>query len=186
MSGLRPLMETAGTWLALGAIACVSGLLGAPAAHAQARTPETVIMTEHPEGRRIQDEWGFADAVIAGDTIYLSGIVVVLPPGQTDMEAAYDRVYRRIGRILERAGSSFADVVDITSYHTDVVAQMPAIIAVQRRYIQAPPPAWTAIDIDRLIPEHGITEIKITARRSDAARTQAARRSRPAASSGTN
>ena len=135
-------------------------------AAAQARNDATVLMTQHPEGRRVQEEWGFADAVIAGDTVYLSGIVVVMQPGETDMEAAYDRVYQRIGRILQRAGVGWGDVVDVTSYHTDVVAQLPAIVAVQRRYITAPPPAWTAIDVDRLIPEHGITEIKIVARRA--------------------
>ena len=143
---------------------------GGVPAMAQTRTDRTVLMTPHPEGRRTQDEWGFADAVIAGDTIYLSGIVAVLPPGETDLEAAYDRVYQRIGRILQRAGAGWGDVVDITTYHTDVSAQMPAIVAVQRRYVGTPPPAWTAIDVDRLIPEHGITEIKIVARRPEAAR----------------
>jgi enamine deaminase RidA (YjgF/YER057c/UK114 family) len=152
--------------VSLRAIIAAAALTAPSLAPAQTRTGQTVIMSDHPQGRQIQDEWGFADAVIAGDTVYLSGIVVALPPGQTDMEAAYDRVYQRIGRILERAGSSFADVVDITSYHTDIIAQMPAIVAVQKRYISAPPPAWTAIDVDRLIPEHGITEIKIVARRS--------------------
>jgi len=140
------------------------------AAGAQARTSATVLMTPDPEGRRLQDAWGFADAVIAGDTVYLSGIVVVLRPGETDLEAAYDRVYRRIGRILERAGAGWADVVDITSYHTDVTTQMEAIVAVHRRYVRAPFPAWTAIDVDRLIPDRGITEIKIVARRPAAAR----------------
>ncbi len=73
--------------------------------------------------------------------------------------------YRQIGAILARAGAGWDDVVDITSYHTDVTAQMPAIVAVHRRYVTAPFPAWTAIDVDRLIPERGITEIKIVARR---------------------
>ena len=32
--------------------------------------------------------------------------------------------------------------------------------------MKPPYPAWTAIDVDRLIPERGITEIKIVARRA--------------------
>jgi hypothetical protein len=42
---------------------------------------------------------------------------------------------------------------------------MPAIVAVHRRHVVAPFPAWTAIDVDRLIPDRGITEIKIVAKR---------------------
>lgn len=138
--------------------------LSAPAAFAQARQQATVLMSENAEERRFQEEWGYSDAIVAGDNIYLSGIVAGQRDGET-LEAAYERTYARIGAILRRAGASWDDVVDITTYHTDVVAQMPAIVAVHRRHVSAPFPAWTAIDVDRLIPERGITEIKIVARR---------------------
>ena len=133
-------------------------------AAAQARQQATVLMSEDDEERRFQEEWGYSDAIVAGDTIYLSGIVAGQRDGET-LEAAYERTYARIGAILRRAGASWDDVVDITSYHTDVTAQMPALVAVHRRHVQPPFPAWTAIDVDRLIPERGITEIKIVARR---------------------
>ena len=42
---------------------------------------------------------------------------------------------------------------------------MPAIVAVKNKFVHAPPPAWTAIQVVRLIPDNGITEIKIVARR---------------------
>ncbi|HEX6377310.1 MAG TPA: Rid family hydrolase [Allosphingosinicella sp.] len=121
-------------------------------------------MSEDEGTRRFQEEWGYSDAVVAGDAIYLSGIVVGLRDGEA-LEAAYERTYKQIGAILKRAGASWDDVVDITSFHTDVTAQMPAIVAVHKRYVKAPYPAWTAIDVDRLIPERGITEIKIVAKR---------------------
>ena len=130
------------------------------------RQRSKVLMSESEQARKFQEEWGYSDAIVAGDTIYLSGIVVGMREGDTDMEAAYDRTYRDIGSILARAGASWDDVVDITSFHTDVTAQMPAIVAVHKRYVKAPYPAWTAIDVDRLIPDRGITEIKIVARRS--------------------
>ena len=134
------------------------------AAGAQARQQGTVLMSQDEGERRFQEQWGYADAVIAGDTIYLSGVVVGQREGEA-LEAAYERTYRRIGETLRRAGASWDDVVDITSFHTDITVQMEAIVAVHRRYVRAPFPAWTAIDVDRLIPERGITEIKIVARR---------------------
>lgn len=152
-------------------LAAAAAIVPAAAAGAGERQRSTVLMSEDEESRKFQEEWGYSDAVVAGDTIYLSGIVVGQRGGEA-MEAAYDRTYRQIGSILARAGASWDDVVDITSFHTDVTAQMPAIVAAHKRYVKAPYPAWTAIDVDRLIPERGITEIKIVARRP----AQAARR----------
>lgn len=145
-------------------VALLLALAAATAASAQTRQQAEVLMSEDADGRRFQEEWGYSDAVIVGDMIWLSGIVVGRR-GEESLETSYDRVYRRIGAILARAGASWDDVVDITSYHTDVVEQMPAIVAVHRRYVSAPFPAWTAIDVDRLIPDRGITEIKVVARR---------------------
>jgi enamine deaminase RidA (YjgF/YER057c/UK114 family) len=141
-----------------------AGLVVPTTADAQARKQAQVLMSEDEDDRRFQEEWGYSDAIIAGDTIYLSGVVVGQRDGES-LETAYDRAYRQIGAILARAAASWGDVVDITTFHTDVTAQMPAIVAVHRRYVEAPFPAWTAIDVDRLIPDRGITEIKIVARR---------------------
>lgn len=139
-------------------------LLGTSAAHAGSRQDAKVFLSDNPQTLKIQQDWGFADAVVTGDTIYLSGVVAGLRPGEMDLQLAYDRAFQRIGKILERAGSSWDDVVDITSFHTDLKSQMPAIVAVKNKYVHAPPPAWTAIQVVRLIPDAGITEIKITAK----------------------
>ena len=145
-------------------LSVAAAIVPAAAAGAGERQRSTVLMSDDEGSRKFQEEWGYSDAVVAGDTIYLSGIVVGQRQGE-GMEAAYDRTYRQIGAILARAGASWDDVVDITSFHTDVTAQMPAIVAAHKKYVKAPYPAWTAIDVDRLIPERGITEIKIVAKR---------------------
>ena len=150
-------------------LSVAAAIVPAAAAGAGERQRSTVLMSENEGSRKFQEEWGYSDAVVAGDTIYLSGIVVGQRDGEA-MEAAYERTYKQIGVILARAGASWDDVVDITSFHTDVTAQMPAIVAVHKRYVKPPYPAWTAIDVDRLIPERGITEIKIVARRPATAR----------------
>ncbi|WP_266095704.1 Rid family hydrolase, partial [Acinetobacter baumannii] len=85
------------------------------------RSAMTVIMPEDPRARAAQEDWGYAEAVVAGNTIYLSGMVVGLRPGETDLDAAFDRVFRRIEGTLKRVGASWDDVVDITSFHTDIL-----------------------------------------------------------------
>ncbi len=135
-------------------------------ASAQTRTAETVLMSENPRARAGQEQLGYADAVIAGDMIYLSGIVAGQRPGETSLEPAFERVFREIGQILGRAGASFGDIVDMTSYHTDVVGQIEAMSAAQKKLLGSPPPAWTAVQVVRLLPDGGIAEVKVVARRS--------------------
>lgn len=133
---------------------------------AGARQAATVIIPERENVRKILEEWGFSEAVVAGDTVYLSGIVARLRPGETDLEAAYVRCFEVIGDTLKRAGVSWDDVVEMTSYHTDITAQKDAIIAVKHRYVAPPFPAWTAIEVRRLVPDDGITEIRVIARKA--------------------
>ena len=144
-------------------------LLSAGAANAGSRQDSKVLLTEDPQGRKYQEEWGYADAVITGDTVYLSGVVAVLRDGEPDLKPAYERAFARIGKILQRSGASWDDVVEMTSYHTDLTTQMPAIVAVKKKYVRDPPPAWTAVEVARLIPDRGITEIKIVAKLPKAA-----------------
>jgi enamine deaminase RidA (YjgF/YER057c/UK114 family) len=129
-----------------------------------AREGATVLMSEDPALASAETSWGFADAIVAGDTVYLSGVVAGLREGETDLRPAYERTFERIASILKRAGSSWDDVVDMTTFHTDLTTQMPAIVAVKNRYVKPPFPAWTAIQVSRLIPNNGLTEIKITAK----------------------
>jgi enamine deaminase RidA (YjgF/YER057c/UK114 family) len=148
------------------ALAALALLISPAMAQAGARQEAKVLMSQDPGERKFQDEWGYADAVVSGDTIYLSGVVAGLRSGETDLQLAYDRAFQKMGKILVRAGASWDDVVDITSFHTDLTTQMPAIVAVKNKYVKAPPPAWTAIEVSRVIPDRGITEIKMVAKLS--------------------
>ena len=56
----------------------------------------------------------------------------------------------------------------MTTFHTDLPKQIEAFTAVKHRYVRAPFPAWTAIDVDRLLPDRGLVEIKVVARRAPA------------------
>ena len=138
--------------------------IASPAAAAP-RDGTTVLMPTDQRMLGVFSEWGFSEAVVRGDMIYLSGVVAGLRPGETDATLAYDRAFKTIASILERRGSSWDDVLDITTYHVDVAKDFPAFRQVKDWYVKAPFPTWTAIDIDRLVPEGGLVEIKVTAQK---------------------
>ena len=50
-------------------------ILAAPGiAHAGTRQEAKVLLSEDPSERKFQEDWGYADAIVAGDTVYLSGV----------------------------------------------------------------------------------------------------------------
>ena len=117
------------------------------------------------EWRKAYEDLHYAPAVRAGDQLILSGVVAGLGPDETDADqaAAFARAFDAIGRILTEAGADWGDVVEIITYHTDLPEQIAVFGEVKDRYIKEPYPAWTAIDVDRLYPDRGLVEIKITA-----------------------
>jgi len=134
------------------------------AASGGARQDATVVMPGDPAALKQQESRGFSDAIVTADnTVYLSGVVAGSKDGDKGLEDAYSRAFDRIAAILAKAGAGWDDVVDITSFHTDLKSQMPAFTAVKNRYVRAPFPAWTAVEVSR-IPGNGITEIKLVAK----------------------
>ena len=131
---------------------------------AGARQDAKVLMAPDPAALKLEQDWGFSDAILSGDTVYLSGVVAGVREGESDLRLGYTRAFERIGEILKNAGASWDDVVEIMSFHTDLTTQMPAIVAVKNTYVKPPFPAWTAIQVSRLIPSNGITEIRIVAK----------------------
>jgi len=69
-----------------------------------------------------------------------------------------------IAATLARAGVSWDDVVDMTTFHTDLAGTIDAFVAVKNRHVKLPPPAWTAIGISALYEPTALVEIKVTAR----------------------
>lgn len=132
---------------------------------ATARDPAQVIMPTDPQALAQQQQYGYADAVIAGDTIYLSGVVAGPAATLAELEPAYERAFATIASILKRSGASWDDVVEMTTFHTDLAAQAAAITTVKNRYVKPPFPAWTAIGISKLFDPSAVTEIKVIARK---------------------
>ena len=128
-----------------------------------ARQQAIVIMPENARQRQMQEQIGWADAVVSNGIVYVSGVPAYLAPGQTDTEKAYTRAFEAIGQTLKRAGVTWDDVVSLTTYHTDVNAQLEMFAEVKARYMKSPPPAWSAIGTNGLLQPGGLVEIALIA-----------------------
>lgn len=149
--------------LSLAPLPLAAGLF-APQAAAEEPAPLEVIMPADPRARAGHEEYGYAQAVAHRDTLYLSGVVAGVF-GEESEQAAYERAFAQIEAILRRNGSDLSQVIDMTTYHTDLIAQIDAFAAAKKAKMGDHFPAWTAIDVDRLLPDGGLVEIKVVARR---------------------
>lgn len=95
----------------------------------------------------------YSQAVRAGDTIYLSGQIPLDPATMElvsgDMAAQCRRVFDNLGAVLEAAGASFADIVRVTVYLTDL-AHFATVNEVMAGYFDEPYPARAAVGVREL------------------------------------
>ena len=109
---------------------------------------------------------GYAPAIRVGNTLYVSGIVISLR-GDGSYEERYARGYKEalewLGEVLAAAGASMDDVIDITTFHTDLQRQLDTAVEVNKEIMDLPHPAWTAVGTTALASPDGVTEIKVVA-----------------------
>jgi enamine deaminase RidA (YjgF/YER057c/UK114 family) len=117
--------------------------------------------------REIYDHYQFSPAVKVGSTVYLSGIIGMLPDGTATKDEAeeYHIAFREIERLLAAAGGSIADIVTAESFHVtdNLTTDIEVFLKVRGEYLSKPYPAWTAIGVASLGIPGGRVEIRITA-----------------------
>jgi enamine deaminase RidA (YjgF/YER057c/UK114 family) len=104
--------------------------------------------------------------VPAGDLLFVSGQVGRDSAGQVVADPAQQFItaFENLRSILEEAGATMADVVEITTYHTSM-ADLALFAEVKARFLNtAPHPAWTGIGVNELALPGLRVEIKATAR----------------------
>lgn len=129
-----------------------------------ARDRAQIIVPESTQ--TIYDSWHFAPAVKIDGKVYLSGVVAA--PIGGDLQAGYHRAWTHIREVLHEAGATLDDIVDITTYHTDLKNQLPDFSVVKDEYIRPPYGAWTAVGVTELATPNGVTEIKVIAHVAEA------------------
>lgn len=138
-----------------------------------------------PQMQGLYDGFHYAPAVQAGDFLYLSGVVGV-PGGEgpAGLEAAARQAFSAAALVLAEAGYTFADVVEMTSFHTDLEAQKEPFQKVRDEFLAEPWPAWTALDVDRLWMPEAVVEIRFVAWREGAGAADAGGEAEPGTHAG--
>lgn len=111
--------------------------------------------------QRVYEQWHYAQAARVGDTIWVSGQPGA-GAGANDIEGQTRAVFTRLKAVLEAAGSSLDDVVELTSYHLNI-AELDKVGKVKDEFMPNHYPAWTAIGTPALLMPDALIEIKAVA-----------------------
>lgn len=119
-----------------------------------------------PAGRHaLYEKHRYSAAIRSGDLLFVSGQVGSREDGSPEpsFEKQVERAFDNLAAVLKAAGCTFADIVDVTTFHTDPEDQIEAVMAGRAKVFGAPPyPNWTAVGVTWLA---GFDfEIKVIAR----------------------
>jgi reactive intermediate/imine deaminase len=94
----------------------------------------------------------YSQAVKAGQTVYLSGQIPLDPQTMElveGMEAQIRRVFDNLSAVAEAAGGSFADIVKLTIFLTDL-SHFALVNRIMAEYFKEPYPARAAVGVAEL------------------------------------
>lgn len=111
----------------------------------------------------------YSDAVVAGDTLWISGLLPVdaagVVVGGGDPEAQADQVLRNLSLVLAAAGVDFGDVVKVGVY-VRRMSDREAINQARKRWFGASLPASTLVEVTELAHPDALLEIDAVAHKA--------------------
>jgi 2-iminobutanoate/2-iminopropanoate deaminase len=109
----------------------------------------------------------YSQAIRSAELVFCSGQLGLDPATgelvEGDTAAQAERALRNLGAVLDAAGCSFADVVKVTIFLTDL-ADFTAVNAVYVRFMDEPAPARSTVEVAGL-PKGARIEIEAIAAR---------------------
>jgi len=95
----------------------------------------------------------YSQAVKVGDTVYLSGQIALVPETmqvvEGDISVQIRRVFDNLKAVAEASGGSFADIVKLNVFLTDL-GHFPIVNEIMAEYFQQPYPARAAVGVAAL------------------------------------
>ena len=105
----------------------------------------------------------YCDAVRFGDLLFISGLVGVDEQGKVvgagDATRQTRQIFENMKKVLDAAGASFADVLKVTVFMTNI-DDRPAINPVRQEFFGAARPASTLVEVRKLVRPDLLLEIE--------------------------
>ncbi|XWN30292.1 MAG: RidA family protein [Devosia sp.] len=119
-----------------------------------------------PDGlQAVYDTFHYAPGILVGDTLYISGqvgrdenLAIV-----EEAEAQFVQAFMNVKKVLDAAGGTFDDVVELETWFVDSMADLKLFMAVKDRFFVNSYPTWTGFAVKGFSMPGLLVEIKCTA-----------------------
>jgi enamine deaminase RidA (YjgF/YER057c/UK114 family) len=111
-------------------------------------------------------ELRYSPALRDGRFVFVSGHIGRDEHGvlSDNPEVQIREAFRSVGRTLAEVGATWANVVEMTSYHVGLQVQKEAILRIHHEFIRERPyPAWTATGVTELFSADAVFELSVVA-----------------------
>jgi len=117
-----------------------------------------------PGTEAIYESMKFSQAVRAGNTIWVSGQVGMNSKMETGngIEEQTRWAFQSLKYVLEAAGSSLDNIVELVTYHTSM-KDIKGFSKAKDEFFTKDYPAWTAVGVTELVMPKLLVEIRATA-----------------------
>jgi enamine deaminase RidA (YjgF/YER057c/UK114 family) len=117
-----------------------------------------------PGTEGIYQSMQFSQAVCMGNMIWISGQVGMDEQFQMaeGIEAQARQAFQNLKKVLEEAGASIEDVVELVTYHISM-KDIGAFSKAKSEFFKNDYPAWTAVGVNELVIPGLLVEIRATA-----------------------
>ena len=102
----------------------------------------------------------------AGGLIFTAGMVGIDEAGAplASPRAQFDGIFERLAAVLAATGTTWADVVELATFHVDMHAHLEAFLEAKQSSMGEHRPAWTAVGVACLYQPGILAEGKIVIR----------------------
>ncbi|MEM9473347.1 MAG: RidA family protein [Pseudomonadota bacterium] len=118
-----------------------------------------------PGLEKVYDTFHYAPGIVVGDTLYISGQVgrdkdLNVVEGA---EAQFVQAFENVSLVLDAAGATFDDVVELETWFAESMDGLKTFMAVKDRYFTNSYPTWTGFAVKGFSMPGLLVEIKCTA-----------------------
>ncbi|WP_299154617.1 RidA family protein [uncultured Tateyamaria sp.] len=108
---------------------------------------------------------GMSPGILSGGHVFMTGVTGAGADGvmPATEKAQFHACFEKIAAVLAEADMALTHIVEMTSYHVGLRAHFDAFDAVRKTFLEAPYPAWTAVEVAGLRREGAVVEIRVIA-----------------------
>ena len=134
--------------------------------HATAQEAPTREHFATPGHEAAYHDWHYTPVVKVGDMVIVSGIPAT---GPGTYEEKVRRMFVALGKQLAQAGATYADVVELTTFHTGPTdpqsfqAEFARFAPIHHEFFPANYPAWSAVGTSALLAPGAVVEMRAVA-----------------------